>query len=272
MEWAGVAMIVAVLVVGTAAGLLRRRLDGRLRDVSAARRRLAELTGDVGIQRPSPPEVVADAAAAASNATAAAVGPAPSPESQGRPARALRLVRDRDPGPEGEALASADEPEMTAQAASAGDAKVGGAKDGGAKAGGAKAGGAKDGDLVPDVREEPGVVEQAVADDERLGADLLGRLGVGPAQATLLQFSSAFCAPCRAVRRIGSEVAALLPGVQHVEVDAESHLAEVRELGIWRTPTVLLLDAEGRVTKRATGVPSKPQLIAALADILPTAT
>jgi hypothetical protein len=54
-------------------------------------------------------------------------------------------------------------------------------------------------------------------------------------------------------------------------VDAESHLAEVRELGIWRTPTLLLLDADGRVAKRATGVPSKPQLIAALADVLPAA-
>jgi thiol-disulfide isomerase/thioredoxin len=106
---------------------------------------------------------------------------------------------------------------------------------------------------------------------ERLDAGLLARLAVGPAPATLLQFSSAFCAPCRAVRRISSEVAALLPGVQHVEVDAESHLDEVRELGIWRTPTLLLLDADGHVVKRATGVPSKPQLIAALAEVLPAA-
>jgi thiol-disulfide isomerase/thioredoxin len=105
--------------------------------------------------------------------------------------------------------------------------------------------------------------------DGRLAPDLLARLGVGPAQATLLQFSTAFCAPCRAVRRISSEVAAMLPAVQHVEVDAESHLDEVRELGVWRTPTLFLLDADGRVIKKATGVPSKPQLIAALAEVLP---
>jgi thiol-disulfide isomerase/thioredoxin len=104
---------------------------------------------------------------------------------------------------------------------------------------------------------------------ERIDPDLLRALGVGPAPATLLQFSTAFCAPCRSVRRISSEVAGLLQGVQHVEVDAESHLAAVRALGIWRTPTLLVLDAEGRVVKRATGVPGKPQLIAVLADLLP---
>ena len=98
----------------------------------------------------------------------------------------------------------------------------------------------------------------------RLDPALLAELGVTPAQATLLQFSTAFCAPCRAVRRISAEVAALVPGVRHVEVDAESHLEAVRALGIWRTPTLLVLDSDGRVVKRATGVPTKPQLIAVL--------
>jgi thiol-disulfide isomerase/thioredoxin len=104
---------------------------------------------------------------------------------------------------------------------------------------------------------------------ERIDPALLAELGVQPAQATLLQFSSAFCAPCRAVRRISGEVADMIPGVQHVEVDAESHLEAVRTLGIWRTPTLLVLDADGRVVRRATGVPGKPQLIAVLGDILP---
>ncbi|AEV82563.1 hypothetical protein ACWT_1544 [Actinoplanes sp. SE50] len=95
---------------------------------------------------------------------------------------------------------------------------------------------------------------------------LLVRLGVEPGRVTLLQFSTAFCAPCRAVRRVSAEVVALLPEVRHVEVDAESHLDEVRELDIWRTPTLLIVDGAGRVTRRATGVPAKPQLIAALAE------
>jgi thiol-disulfide isomerase/thioredoxin len=106
---------------------------------------------------------------------------------------------------------------------------------------------------------------------ERIDAGLLATLGVQPAPATLLQFSTAFCAPCRAVRRISSEVADMVPGVQHVEIDAESHLDAVRTLGIWRTPTLLVLDGDGRIVRRATGVPGKPQLIAVLGDILPTA-
>jgi thiol-disulfide isomerase/thioredoxin len=110
--------------------------------------------------------------------------------------------------------------------------------------------------------------EDRQTSDERLDGTLLAALGVTPAEATLLQFSSAFCAPCRAVRRVSAEVAAMVPGVRHVEVDAESHLDEVRALNIWRTPTLLVLDADGRVTKRATGVPTKPQLIAALGDVL----
>lgn len=83
-------------------------------------------------------------------------------------------------------------------------------------------------------------------------------------QATLLQFSSAFCAPCRATRRTLAEVADVVPGVTHLEVDAEHHLALVRELGILRTPTTIVLDRTGREVTRATGAPRKEQVIAAL--------
>ncbi|GID32117.1 hypothetical protein Abr02nite_71000 [Paractinoplanes brasiliensis] len=128
------------------------------------------------------------------------------------------------------------------------------------------------GTVKADEREEPGVFEGTGTDPSaagrRLDAALLDELGVGESKATLLQFSSAFCAPCRAVRRVSEEVAGMIPGVQHVEVDAESHLEAVRALGIWRTPTLLVLDSDGRVAKRATGVPAKPHLIAALGDVL----
>jgi len=84
------------------------------------------------------------------------------------------------------------------------------------------------------------------------------------AQATLLQFSSAFCAPCRVTRRTLTEVADIVPGVEHLEVDAEHHLDLVRALGIMRTPTTLVLDATGREVTRAVGAPRKEQVIAAL--------
>ena len=76
-------------------------------------------------------------------------------------------------------------------------------------------------------------------------------------RATLLQFSSAFCAPCRATRRTLADVAAIVPGVVHVEIDAEQHLDLVRRLGILRTPTTLILDGRGHELTRATGAPRK---------------
>ena len=74
-------------------------------------------------------------------------------------------------------------------------------------------------------------------------ADLGGPLGE---RATLVQFSSAFCQPCRATRRVLDEVSRTVPGVAHVEVDAESNLELVRRLDVRRTPTVLVLDAARR--------------------------
>ena len=96
------------------------------------------------------------------------------------------------------------------------------------------------------------------------GAGLAVPLGE---RATLLQFSSAFCAPCRATRRVLGEVAGLVPGVTHVEVDAEHHLDIVRSLKVLRTPTTLILDADGREVSRASGLPQRDQVLAALASV-----
>ncbi|WP_326602034.1 thioredoxin family protein [Streptomyces sp. NBC_01799] len=94
-------------------------------------------------------------------------------------------------------------------------------------------------------------------DAAQLGAELGDR-------ATLVQFSSAFCQPCRATRRTLDEVARMVDGVAHVEIDAEAHLTLVRELDISRTPTVLVLDATGRIVRRAVGQPRRVDVVAAL--------
>ncbi|MFI6506430.1 TlpA family protein disulfide reductase [Streptosporangium sp. NPDC050855] len=112
------------------------------------------------------------------------------------------------------------------------------------------------------VRRRDGVVREARGGVERLTADDL-QMELGE-RATLVQFSSAFCQPCRATRRILDEVARMVPGVAHVEVDAESRLDLVRSLNIMRTPTVLVLDASGRVVRRASGQPRKADVIGAL--------
>ncbi len=97
----------------------------------------------------------------------------------------------------------------------------------------------------------------------------LAELGAAAGErATLLQFSTAFCAPCRATRRTLSEVAAVVPGVVHVEVDAEQHLSLVRRLGIASTPSTLVLDADGAEVLRATGQPSRRAVLAALVQAL----
>ncbi|MFF7340259.1 TlpA family protein disulfide reductase [Streptomyces sp. NPDC008163] len=94
-------------------------------------------------------------------------------------------------------------------------------------------------------------------DAARLGAELGER-------ATLVQFSTAFCQPCRATRRTLADVAGMVEGVAHVEIDAEASLALVRDLGISRTPTVLVLDAAGRIVRRAEGQPRTVDVVAAL--------
>ncbi|TKK90862.1 thioredoxin family protein [Herbidospora galbida] len=84
-------------------------------------------------------------------------------------------------------------------------------------------------------------------------------------RATLVQFSTAFCQPCRATRRVLAEVAEMVPGVRHVEIDAESRLDLVRAHDVMRTPTVFVLDKSGKIVKKASGQPRKADVIAALA-------
>ena len=97
--------------------------------------------------------------------------------------------------------------------------------------------------------------------EDDLGAPL------GP-QATLVQFSTAFCAPCRPTRQILAQVAGMVDGVSHVEVDAAERLDLVRRLRISSTPTVLVLDPQGAIVKRASGLPRKADVIAALGAVI----
>lgn len=97
-----------------------------------------------------------------------------------------------------------------------------------------------------------------------LTADDLGAaLG---ARATVVQFSSTFCTPCRRTRLVVEHALRTEPGVVHVDLDVADHLVLGERLGITSTPTVLVLDARGQVRRRATGVPTLVQVRAALAD------
>jgi thiol-disulfide isomerase/thioredoxin len=121
-------------------------------------------------------------------------------------------------------------------------------------------------------RTDPGGTDAAsveLAGAELAGLDLGGTDLGGPlgSRATLVQFSSAFCAPCRATRRVLAEVAGMTDGVAHLEIDAESHLELVRRLDVRRTPTVFVLGPDGRIAHRASGQPRKADVIAALGEV-----
>ena len=107
----------------------------------------------------------------------------------------------------------------------------------------------------------------------RLHADAPARLPAGlvpapGASVTLVQFSSATCAPCRQVRAVCADLSTTMAGVRHVEVDADEHLDAARELDIWRLPTLLVVDRQGRIAQRAVGVPDRAALSAAVSEAL----
>jgi thiol-disulfide isomerase/thioredoxin len=87
------------------------------------------------------------------------------------------------------------------------------------------------------------------------------------ARATLLQFSSQFCAPCRATSQVLDEVASGSDGVSHVEVDAAERMDLVRLLDVRRTPTVFVLGPDGQVTQRGSGLMRKDDVITALGEV-----
>ena len=105
---------------------------------------------------------------------------------------------------------------------------------------------------------------KAISGKALTAAIIGGDLG---SRATLVQFSSAFCTPCRATRTLLENVAADLSDVRHVEIDAETNLELVRKLDIRSTPTTLILNSLGVEVGRAVGAPKRDQVLAALAAI-----
>ncbi|HUX71009.1 MAG TPA: thioredoxin family protein [Cellulomonadaceae bacterium] len=84
-------------------------------------------------------------------------------------------------------------------------------------------------------------------------SDLDAPLG---ARRTFVQFSSAFCRPCRATRQVLERVAATTDGVVHVELDVADARGLAEAFEVAQTPTVLVLDETGVVLHRLVGVPT----------------
>lgn len=78
-------------------------------------------------------------------------------------------------------------------------------------------------------------------------------------------YTSAFCAPCAAARRVVAEAERLVPALEVREVDVATSPDEIERLGIRSTPTIAITDDAGAEVFRSTGVPRRDQLLVALA-------
>jgi thiol-disulfide isomerase/thioredoxin len=118
------------------------------------------------------------------------------------------------------------------------------------------------------LRARDGAMRPAPAPAEELAVPTLSpvfeRLGVDPSGAdlTVVQFSTAFCGPCRTTRARLQQLQTSRPGLAYVHVDAESHLDEVRELDVRRTPTLFYLRRDGSLLGRSSGAPRAEELTA----------
>ena len=96
----------------------------------------------------------------------------------------------------------------------------------------------------------------------KLDAGIIGvELG---ARVTMVQFSSAFCSPCRATKALLEDMVKKMPDVRYAHIDAESHLELVRKLDIRSTPTTLFLNGDGIEVGRAMGTPKRSQVLDAV--------
>ena len=84
---------------------------------------------------------------------------------------------------------------------------------------------------------------------------------------TLVQFSSEYCAPCRATARVLEELAGERPDIAHVELDVAERPELAARFGILQTPTTLVLDGSGHVRARIGGAVRREQLAAELARL-----
>ena len=115
-------------------------------------------------------------------------------------------------------------------------------------------------------RFQPGTPGQPSSSEAALSAaDLGAPLGT---RATLVQFSTEVCAYCGPTRELLTAVARERDGVSFVEIDAAKRMDLTRRLHVLSTPTVLVLDALGGISSRASGPLRKGDLLTAVGAVV----
>lgn len=119
-------------------------------------------------------------------------------------------------------------------------------------------------------RRAAGRVRARPAPAERIDpAGLVEGAVLGP-RATIVQFSTEYCARCPAVHRMLADVSAGREGVVHLDVDLTRRADLADRFRILQTPTLLVLDADGVARSRIAGAPARAVVLAEL-DRLETA-
>ncbi|WP_349898307.1 TlpA family protein disulfide reductase [Parafrigoribacterium soli] len=112
---------------------------------------------------------------------------------------------------------------------------------------------------------------RAVVHETVVDASDLGPGAVIGSDATLLQFSTSVCAPCRVTHSVLDELAGGRAGVSHVDVDITRRSDLANRYRVLQAPTTFILDGRGVVQARIGGVPRAAEVVAELDRILHTA-
>ena len=82
--------------------------------------------------------------------------------------------------------------------------------------------------------------------------------------ATIVQFSTEFCASCPGTRRLLTQIVDDGYGLELVEVDLTHRADLARDFKILQTPTVFVIDADGVLRTRFGGAPRRADVLAAI--------
>ena len=116
-----------------------------------------------------------------------------------------------------------------------------------------------------------GRIRTVARSDEHIRVTELVAGAVAGSGATLLQFSTEFCSPCRTTHSLLGALAAEFPGIRHVDVDVTTRPDLADRFSLLQSPTTFILDSTGAVRARIGGTPRVGDLRAELDRILEAA-